>query len=107
MKYKVLLLTLVGALALCFTGCEELDEFEAEMEENEKTVDSKDSLWVYEYIDPDTGVHYLLYDDGNSGGMTIRYNADGTIMVGEKTETETEEADYDELLDDYEEEDDE
>ena len=23
----------------------------------------------------------LIYDDGYSGGMTVRYNADGTIMV--------------------------
>lgn len=34
-----------------------------------------------EYIDPDTGVHYLYYGSGYGGGLSVRYNADGTIMV--------------------------
>ena len=40
---------------------------------------------VKEFIDPDTGVHYLVWRDGYGygGGMSVRYNADGTIMVTE------------------------
>ena len=34
---------------------------------------------VVDYVDPDTNVHYLR--DRTYGGMTVRYNADGTIMV--------------------------
>lgn len=37
-------------------------------------------------MDSDTGVQYLIYDGYNAGGMTIRYNADGTIMVTEHPE---------------------
>ena len=40
---------------------------------------------VYEFVDPDTGVHYWIYSNitGNSGqgGMTPRLNSDGTVMV--------------------------
>ena len=33
------------------------------------------------YIDPETGVNYLVYDRYHTGGMTIRVNADGTPYV--------------------------
>jgi hypothetical protein len=33
------------------------------------------------YTDPDTGVCYLIYDGGYDGGITVRYNADGSIMT--------------------------
>lgn len=36
------------------------------------------------YVDPETGVNYLIYDGGYDGGITVRYNADGSIMVTEK-----------------------
>lgn len=36
-----------------------------------------------EYRDAVTGVHYLMYSgvNGEAGGMTVRYNADGTVYV--------------------------
>ena len=34
---------------------------------------------VVDYVDPDTNVHYLR--DRTYGGMTVRYNSDGTIMI--------------------------
>ncbi len=40
-----------------------------------------DGEHVEEFIDSETGVHYLLWDGGYNGGMSVRYNADGTIMV--------------------------
>lgn len=43
---------------------------------------------VYDYTDPETGVHYLIYSDqydAEMGGITPRLNPDGSIMV-EKTE---------------------
>lgn len=40
-------------------------------------------MGVGEYVDPDTKVHYLYRDDG---GMTVRYNTDGTIMIGNSNE---------------------
>lgn len=40
---------------------------------------------IYEFVDPDTGVHYLVYShtsvSGGTGGMTPRLNADGSTMV--------------------------
>lgn len=36
---------------------------------------------VKDYIDPETGVHYLMYKEGYGGGIAVRYNADGSIMV--------------------------
>ena len=41
---------------------------------------------MMEYIDPDTGVHYLCWDWEYGAGMSVRYNADGTIMVTEVSE---------------------
>lgn len=37
----------------------------------------------WEFIDPDTGVHYICWKHGNGAGMTPRLNADGTVMVGD------------------------
>ena len=36
---------------------------------------------VYDYIDPDTGVHYLVYCGYRKGGITTRLNPDGSIMI--------------------------
>lgn len=40
---------------------------------------------IYEFVDPDTGVHYWIYShtDGyrGMGGMTPRLNADGSVMT--------------------------
>lgn len=36
------------------------------------------------YVDPETGVNYLIYEAYNKGGITVRYNADGSIMVTKK-----------------------
>ena len=40
---------------------------------------------IYDYVDPDTGVHYLVFRDtsyqSGRGGITPRLNSDGTLMV--------------------------
>lgn len=42
---------------------------------------------IYDYVDPDTGVHYLVFRDSSyqsgRGGITPRLNSDGTLMVEE------------------------
>ena len=44
---------------------------------------------IYDYTDPETGVHYLIYSEdqynAGMGGITPRLNPDGSTMV-EKTE---------------------
>lgn len=43
---------------------------------------------VYDYTDPETGVHYLIYSEhqysSGMGGITPRLNPDGSTMVEEK-----------------------
>lgn len=45
---------------------------------------------IMEYIDNETGVHYLIYREsvykGASGGITPRYNADGSLYTDKKVE---------------------
>lgn len=36
---------------------------------------------IKEYRDSVTGVHYLVFTSYNKAGMTVRYNADGTVFV--------------------------
>lgn len=36
---------------------------------------------VFEVTDPQTGVHYLFFDGDYNGGVTVMYNADGTIKA--------------------------
>lgn len=49
----------------------------------ESSLNKHTKTWVssniYEFIDPDTLVHYLVYQ---MRGITPRLNADGTIMIG-------------------------
>jgi len=37
------------------------------------------------FIDPDTGVNYLILREPNRAGICPRYNADGTLYVSEVT----------------------
>lgn len=48
---------------------------------NAESISEIDNILVYEYIDPDTHVHYLVYDGYNECSISVRYNSDGTIMV--------------------------
>jgi hypothetical protein len=70
---KLTMYVLVLATLVLFTGCE--------IRETD-TVESEDKSYIVsDYKDPETGVHYLIYSDGYQGGITVRYNADGTIMI--------------------------
>ncbi len=48
-----------------------------------------DAGGIIDFTDPETGVCYFIYKDGyhgmGQGGMTVRYNADGSIMVRDVT----------------------
>lgn len=41
------------------------------------------SYKVADYIDPDTGVHYLIFKSGYGLYVQPRYNSDGSIMIEE------------------------
>ena len=48
---------------------------------------------IYEFVDTDTGVHYLIYcyryGYSGMGGITPRLNADGSVMVDKEETTES------------------
>lgn len=41
----------------------------------------KQTTSVREYIDQETGVHYLVYCAGYKGGITVRYDTDGSLYT--------------------------
>lgn len=71
MKIKALIIAL---LAITLVGCESVsDQTTVEQYDYEGTINC--------YTDSETGVCYLIYDGGYDGGITVRYNTDGSIMV--------------------------
>ncbi len=67
---KMILISLV-AITLLAAGCDAGQEI----------MGKTSNCCIEDYRDPETGVHYLIYSGGYKGGMCVRYNADGTIMV--------------------------
>ena len=77
---KKIIFCILLSVCLCFilVGCD--------IAEETWTIDEESILnYIYEFIDPDTGVHYWIYshksNNGGMGGMTPRLNSDGTVMV--------------------------
>ena len=71
---------LIVLLALAFTFGEPEDNQETTQEITSfSALGYEDN--VYDYVDPDTGVHYLVYCGYRKGGITVRLNPDGSIMV--------------------------
>lgn len=82
MRRKNLILVMVSIISvLCLVGCGELESEPVDRETVNDDGHLDDSMNVY--VDPDTGVNYLVFDGYYAGGMTVRYNADGTVMVTE------------------------
>lgn len=75
------LILLVGGLGV-LVGCgTQTSSTESKPSSNIESL-GKNSATVYDFVDEETGVHYLIYTMGGyRGGITVRYNADGTIMV--------------------------
>lgn len=79
----IVLILLVGVFGV-LVGCglqTNSSSTESQPSSNIETL-GKYSATVYDFVDEETGVHYLIYTMGGyRGGITVRYNADGTIMV--------------------------
>ena len=75
----ILLLCMAAFLSGCENPMAEDDKYY-----NQITYNGTDE--IEDYVDPETGVHYLLYDGYEGCGITVRYNADGTIMVDQHPE---------------------
>lgn len=85
MKKKILATLLVfGLAATTLVGCSNPTGVETTKDNNIEKIYNSD---IYEFIDPDTGVHYWIYSHkagyGGMGGMTPRLNPDGTVMITE------------------------
>lgn len=62
-----------------------------EIRNYDEAFDGYTQSYVYDYVDPETRVHYLIirdtYYNSGRGGITVRYNSDGTIMVDDIEDT--------------------
>ena len=77
MKTKILAMLLI-TIILC--GCASSVEADCDYKISEANSDVR----IRNYTDPETGVCYLIYTDNfysERSGITVRYNADGSIMV--------------------------
>lgn len=89
MKKKVIVsfIGLIGLVTIAF-GCG-ASNAKAKGENTVQNITEADCWglrnWnAYEYVDPDTGVHYIaLYSENNGDvtSLTPRLNSDGTVMV--------------------------
>ena len=66
-------------VCICFlTACS------GDQDQNQGAVQSAyDSHKMHIYVDPETGVNYLVYESYRRGGVSVRYNADGTLYVSD------------------------
>lgn len=75
MNKKIIAIALALTIAM-LSGCMK-ESSESEIIDNEYPGD------VYVYVDPGTGVEYLVWKDGYAAGITPRLNADGSVKVVE------------------------
>ena len=88
MKKKLMIFLTATILTFSLVGCSVPEGTETSNEGTETSNSGATSKIynndIYEFVDPDTGVHYWIYShsEGYSGmgGMTPRLNSDGSIM---------------------------
>ena len=73
LKYGLLL----GLGIVLLSGC---NSFARGNIDEKRWIDNA-SCEIFEVTDAQTGVHYLFFDSGYGGGVTVMYNADGTIKA--------------------------
>ena len=74
MKKKIALIVSVALLAFACGCCKIENDTATRLTEG-------GNYEVADYIDPETGVHYLLLHWTYGSGICPRYNADGSLMV--------------------------
>lgn len=85
-KIKIVFLILIIFVCLSLLGCNrragKVDKVDNEIIKVNSEVKFKEGT-MYEIIDSETGVHYLMYvrfDHSVGGSITPRLNSDGTVM---------------------------
>ena len=80
--FIILLAVLTG---MCFSA---IKGIKANAKENQSSsIDHLDKIGssnIYDYVDEDTGVHYLVFQNIKGSAMSVRYNSDGSIMTDER-----------------------
>ena len=90
---KIITILLMATMATAITGCSDQNEATESSEalanpadhERHDIYDSDINKNIFEYVDPETGVHYLLFirkdGYGGMGGMTPRLDKSGQVMI--------------------------
>lgn len=86
MKKKIVAIMLLMVVGCTTVGCGVKSESETGRTKiyNFTLLDGDTMRQIYDWVDPDTGVHYLIVDDYRGDGLCPRYNADGTLMIDDK-----------------------
>lgn len=81
MKKKFMISVLVVAILFSLAGCSSREGVKISNSGATSKIYNND---IYEFVDPDTGIHYWIYSHkagyGGMGGMTPRLNHDGSVM---------------------------
>lgn len=80
---KIISVLMVSILLLCLTSCNFLEEVKTDEEEKPK-IEQASNQCIEIWTDEETGVQYVIYRSGHygsMGGITPRYNADGTLYT--------------------------
>lgn len=81
MKKKFMISVLIVAILFSLIGCSSPEGVKTSNSGETSKIYNDD---IYEFVDPDTGIHYWIYSHkagyGGMGGMTPRLNPDGSVM---------------------------
>ena len=69
---KIIAIICCTVFILGLVGCTKEQTTELSTTENRE---------VYVYVDKETGVNYIIFDDVCKGGICPRYNADGALYI--------------------------
>ena len=84
MKLKHILLVVCVVLLVCASAGCIMEEEDGALPDRYILNYEGGSYYVYVYVDEYTGVEYLIFTDLRKGGITPRYNADGTLKINEE-----------------------
>ena len=81
MKKKLMIFLTATILTFSLVGCSVSEGTKTSNSGATSKIYNSD---IYEFVDPDTGVHYWIYSHGEAykgmGGITPRLNSDGSVM---------------------------
>ena len=84
MKNKIVLIVLLISTLFTFSSCKNSTSNQT-LNKNEFSLSRTERINANEVVsimvDKETGVNYIFFKIGYGGGMSVRYNADGTIYT--------------------------